>query len=115
MLRPYICPRLAYVAAEHPCEGPRGPRMACAALPVCIARHDGEGTGDCQGDHLLRVGMNYDGAPDAAIALKALPIEPLTRARPFQLGQALNGSVLVDVLHGSRLNHRHSGIIRLRL
>src|SRR6266550_8231967 len=102
MLRPYICPRLAYVMAEHPCEGPRGPRMARAALPVCVARQDGEWAGDRQGDHLLRVGMNYDGAADPAIAVKALPIQPLARARPFQLGQAPIGSVLVDILDGSR-------------
>src|SRR5947208_15349004 len=113
MLRPYMCPRLAYVMAEHPCEGPRGPRMARAALPVCIARNDGEWTGYGYGDHLLRVGMYHDWSADPAVPLKALAIQPLARSRPFQLGQALIGSVLINVLDGGGLNLGHSAVIRI--
>src|SRR6266576_5110927 len=69
---------LAYVVAEHPCEGPRGPRMARALLPVRVARKDGEWTVDRHSAHLLRVRVNDDGTADLAIALKALPIQPLT-------------------------------------
>src|SRR5204863_4163930 len=115
MLRPYMCPRLAYVMTEHPCEGPRGPRMARAALLVCIAGNDGEWAGYGYGDHLLRVGMNHDWSADPAVPLKALPIQPLTRSRPFQLGQAPIGSVLINVLDGGGLNLGHSSIIRIRL
>src|SRR5437763_3623599 len=109
MLRPYICPRFAHVVAEHPCEGPRGPRMARAALPVCIARNDGEWTVDRHGDHLLRVGMNHDWSADPAVALKAGAIQPLARRRPFQLCQPLIGRVSISVLDGGGLNLRHSG------
>src|SRR5205809_7382526 len=115
MLRPYICPRCPDVAAEHPCERARCPRMARAVLPVCVACNDGEWADDRHGDHLLRVRMNYDGAAGPAIAIKGLAIQPLARRRPFQLGQALIGSISINVLDGGGLNLRHSGIIRIRL
>src|SRR6267143_5413402 len=110
MLRPY---RLADVAAQHPGKRSRGPRMACALLPVCVARNDGERTLDCDNDHLLRVRMDDDGTADPGVPLEALAIQPLARSRPFQLGQALIGSVLVNVLDGGGLNLRHSGVIRI--
>src|SRR5439155_17948147 len=104
MLRPYICPRCPHVAAEHACERARGPRMARAVLPVCVARDDGEWTGDRHSNHLLCVRVNDDGTAGSTISIKALAIQPLARRRPFQLGQALIGSVFVDVLDGGRLN-----------
>src|SRR6266581_1461618 len=106
MLRPYICPRFADVAAEHPCERARGPRMARAILPVCVARNDGEWTGDGQGHHRLRVGVDDDGTTHPGIPLEALAIQPLARSLPFQLGQAFVGSGLINVLYGGGLNLR---------
>ena len=72
--------------------------MARAVLPVCVARNDGEWTVYRPGDHLLCVGMNDYRSADPAIPLEALTIQPLARSRPFQLGQALIGSVLINVL-----------------
>src|SRR2546422_7405657 len=89
--------------------------MARAALPVCMARNDGEWTVYRHGDHLLRVGMNDDWSTDPAVPLKALAIQPLARTRPFQFGQSLSGSGSIGVLDGGGLNLRHSGIIRIRL
>src|SRR2546430_6197041 len=103
MLRPY---RITHVTTQYLRVRARGPRMARAVLPVCIARNDGESTGYRHGDHRLRVGMNHDWSADPAVPLKALPIQPLARSRPFQLGQALIGSVLVNVLDGGGLNLR---------
>src|SRR6266699_1670328 len=101
MLRPY---RITHVAAQHPGESACGPRMACAVLPVCIARDDGEWTGYRHNDHLLRIRMDHDGTAGPAIALKARPIQPLACRRPLQLGQPLIGSVFVNVLDSGRLN-----------
>src|SRR2546430_8485187 len=89
--------------------------MARALLPIRVARKDGEWTVDRHSDHLLRVRVNDDGTADLAIALNALPIQPLTRSRPFQLGQALIGSVLINVLDRVGLNLGHSGVIRIRV
>src|SRR6266511_728864 len=88
--------------------------MARAVLPVCVARDDGEWTGDRHGDHLLRVGMDRNWSADPTIALKALAMESLARTRPLQLGQALIGSISINVLDGGGLNLRHSGVIRIR-
>src|SRR6266513_6300264 len=106
MLRPY---RITDVAAQYPCECARRARMAHAVLPVGVARDDGEWTRDRRRDHLLRVRMNHDGTAGPRVALKALPIQPLARGRPLQLGQPLVGSVLVNVLDRGRLNLRHAG------
>src|SRR6266568_4226748 len=106
---------MAGVAAEHSCERARGPRMAGAVLPVGVTRNDGEWTGDRRGDHRLRVRMNDDGTAASAIARKALAIQPLARRRPLQLGQALIGGGLINVLYGGGLNLRHTGVIRIRL
>ncbi len=103
------------IAAEHPGERSRGPRMAHAVLPVRVARDDGEWTGDRCDDHRLLIRVHDDGPARPAIALKALAIQPLARRRPFQLGQALIGSGLIDVLDRGRLNLRHPGVIRIRL
>src|SRR5206468_12911896 len=94
----------ADVAAEHPRESTRGPGMARAALPVCIARNDGEWTVYRHGHHLLRVGMNHDCPTDPAVPLEALAIQPLARTRPFQLGQALIRCSSIGVLYGGGLN-----------
>src|SRR6266566_10115064 len=101
MLRPY---RITDVTTQYSCKRARGPRVAGAVLPVCVARNDGEWTGDRHGDHLLGVRMNHNGTAGPRIPIKALPIQPLARRRPFQLGQTLIGSVLVDVLDRGRLN-----------
>jgi len=42
--------------------------------------------------------MNHNGTADSGIPLEALAIQSLARSRPFQLGQALIGSVLINVL-----------------
>src|SRR5205814_4870200 len=104
----------ADVAPEHPRESTRGPGMARAALPVCIARNDGEWTVYRHGHHLLRVGMNHDWSTDLAVPLEALAIQALARRWPFQLGQALLGNGFGDVLYGGGLDVRHRRIILIR-
>src|SRR5439155_10492610 len=106
MLRPYICMRFPHVAAQHPGKRARRTRMARAVLPVCVARNEGERTGYRGGDHRLRVGMNHNGTAGPRIPIKALTIQPLARARPFQLGEALSGSGFIRVLDGGGLNLR---------
>src|SRR5881396_1206592 len=107
MLRPY---RITDVTTQYPRVRARRPRMARAVLPVCVARNDGERTGYRGGDHRLRVGMNHNGTAGPRIPIKALTIQPLARARPFQLGEALSGSGFIRVLDGGGLNLRHAGI-----
>src|SRR5437870_4560517 len=95
MLRPY---RFTNVTTQYPRERARGPRMAHAILPVRVARNDREWTGDRRNHHRLRVGVNDDGTAGSTIALKALTIQPFARWRPLHLGQALIGSIFVNVL-----------------
>src|SRR6266513_2776714 len=106
---------LAHVAAKHLREGACRPRMARSILPVCVARNDSEWTVYRHRDHLLSVGMDNDWSADPAIPLKALAIQPLARARPFQLGEARIRRRSISVLYGGRLNLCHSGRIRIRL
>src|SRR6059036_1860993 len=104
MLRPYICPRVSNVAAEHACERACGARMARAVLPVRVARDDRDGTRDRRNDHRLRVRVNYKRSPEPGVAIEALAIQPLARRWPFQLGQAFVGNGLINVLDGGGLN-----------
>src|SRR5882757_8005997 len=89
--------------------------MAGAVLPVRVARDSGEWAIDRQSNHLLRIGMDHDRSTDLTITRKALAIQPLACAWPFQLGESLIGSVFVNVLYGGGLNLGHSGRIRIRL
>src|SRR2546423_15554900 len=88
--------------------------MASAILPVCVARNDREGTLYRHSDHLLSVRMDHNGPADPAIPFEGVAIQPLARRRPFQFAQSLTGSGFINVLYGSGLNLRHSGIIRVR-
>src|SRR5437762_2443387 len=101
MLRPY---RITHVTTQYSRVRSCSPRMARAVLPVSVACDDRERTGYRRDHHRLRVRMHHDGTADPSVALKALAIQPLPGGRPFQLGQTLIGSVLVNVLDRGRLN-----------
>src|SRR5688572_23284457 len=89
--------------------------MASDALPVRVARDDGEWTRYRHRNHGLRVGMDHNRPADLAVPLKAVAIQPLSGARPFECGESIVGSGSISVLYGGGLNLRHSGCIRVRL